>query len=715
MKKQIAFLFAGGRSLSRLQAAIALLAFFCLCALTSCNGNGGSSDSGGPTYNQSPSSTPTGSTASGSDTGTVSVNDILAFSNAGDTEMIVSRLSGGSTPTESAATTAVAFSSAGIGLPAGGYVTLVITGNGISYTADARDAGDGTVHFDIPQIASGTTITVGVIVKRASGTVVCAGSKTQTVSGDSSNIQISLTSESPLPAAITVNASPTAITYDASAPAPQTVSFSVVGLEAPEEGTLAYSWKLADGTVLPGSGTSVDVTLDSLFGTAPTAGGLYNKSVQVTATYTDEEGTATTANGTGVVAVTVLELPDFTIEVTLPEGVTAHTNEAGGVIPDSYDIADLTKPFTFKATPVAGTGYPAGGVPEETEFTWGQSYDSTMAGGYDSSVSEHQPDHIDVQPSSLNLMYSQWYATDTSPKTFYVSCSATNGKAINSPKSAASSKTVNLYKPKLPTPVLSYSCTAGDLRTAVTDTAVATYYAPSGSTDPKTDTEFTFEIGNKSAFPADAKWKLVAGSHAYGVGISTSAANTGRDSQLTYVALGSLTDDMAAPCTTNDIKIVVEHPSYVSSESDALTFMVYPTPPAASDICDFAGHISSDAGGLMECVFEVYDDSSSITCSLSPSPSTASLPDASSGAEYKWYLTIGSSPRTLVKTTDSPDDVSFALTELGIHFSSLPDSDADSGLHVEFECVVSFPGTVVTKTSARDPEHSWLELYKAAD
>ena len=371
-----------------------------LLVLASCKGNGGSSDFGGAIYLPPPSassSAPAGGGSSGSaSSGSSAVGDILTLSNAGDTDAIVSLLSGGSTPTESAATTAVAFSSADIGLPAGGYVTLVITGNGISYTADARDAGDGTVHFDIPQIASGTTITVGVIVKRASGTVVCAGSKTQTVSGDSSNIQISLVSESPLPAAITVNASHTAITYDASAPAPQTVSFSVVGLEAPEEGTLAYSWKLADGTVLPGSGPSVDVTLDSLFGSAPTAGGLYNKSVQVTATYTDEEGTVTTADGTGVVAVTVLELPDFTIEITLPVGVTAHTNEAGGVIPDSYDIADLTKTFTFTATPVAGTGYPAGVFPEETEFTWGQSYDSTMAGGYDSSVSEHQPDHIDV-------------------------------------------------------------------------------------------------------------------------------------------------------------------------------------------------------------------------------------------------------------------------------------------------------------------------------
>ncbi|MBP5463690.1 MAG: hypothetical protein J6Y13_00675, partial [Treponema sp.] len=495
-------------------SACGSIALPCLCfsGIASCNGNGGSHDGGGAGY--TPGAASSGSGSSERAGSTISADELLTLSNEGNTGAIISRFSG---PNASTATTTVSFSSSVLGLPAGGYVTLVITGRGIAYTADATDPGSGTVSFTIPQIASGTEITVSIIVKKADGTVVCAGSKTQTVTGNVSDIQVPLTGEGSwtLPASLAVNASPSTITYDAglyaaTPPGSQTVTFSVAGLSAPPSGSISYEWSLPTGVPL-GSGDSITLDLkDDLLGAAPSAGGLYNCGITVTATYTDEEGAVTTASGTAVVAVTVLEIPAFTIEVTLPAGVTAHKNAAGTVVADSYDIADLTKTFTFTATPVAGTGYPAGEFPEGTSFEWQRSYDAGL--GPENQSTTGLGEQFDVQPSGFGTMYSQWYAGDTVPKTFDLYCTATNGKAVNSPKDdAASGLTVNMYKPKLPKPTISSSCTAGVLRTAVTDTEIATYYAPAGS-DPLVDTEFRFEIGNKSDFPADAKWKLVAGS-----------------------------------------------------------------------------------------------------------------------------------------------------------------------------------------------------------
>ncbi len=155
--------------------SIALLCLFSYC-MASCNGNGGSHDGGGPVY--TPGAASSGSGSSESTGSTISADELLTLSNEGNTGAIISRFSG---PNASTATTTVSFSSSVLGLPAGGYVTLVITGRGIAYTADATDPGSGTVSFTIPQIASGTEITVSIIVKKADGTVVCAGSKTQTV------------------------------------------------------------------------------------------------------------------------------------------------------------------------------------------------------------------------------------------------------------------------------------------------------------------------------------------------------------------------------------------------------------------------------------------------------------------------------------------------------------------------------------------------------
>ncbi|MBQ3687508.1 MAG: hypothetical protein II932_06725, partial [Treponema sp.] len=235
-------------------------------------------------------------------------------------------------------------------------------------------------------------------------------------------------------------------------------------------------------------------------------------------------------------------------------------------------------------------------------------------------------------------------------------------------------------------------------RTAATDTVMASYYAPAG-TDPKTDTEFTFEIDNKSDFPADAKWKLVAGSRAYGVAMGTSAADTGRDSQLTYVALNSLTDTSLVPYTTNDITLIVEHPSYESAESDALKFKVYPPPPAS--IAAF--ETSCDCSGTCLDGSMSYQVTASSAFTAIISSYFSVLPAANSGAVFKWYAVVGGT-RTLVGTRDSSGNLPLSMADLGIDVSTLPSDFAGGSdgppLTVYFEYEVSFPGTTLTRTGS---------------
>lgn len=488
------------------------------------------------------------------------------------------------------------------------------------------------------------------------------------------------------------------------------MTFSVAGLSAPPSGSISYEWSLPTGAPL-GSGDSITLDLkNDLLGTPP-AGGLYNCGITVTATYTDEEGAVTTASGTGVVAVTVLEIPTFTIEVTIPAGVTAHKNAADTVVADSYDIVDFTKTFTFTATATAGTGYPAGAFPAGTEFEWGKSCDGTT--GPVTTTAEHKPASFDVAPSpDLSPMYAAWYASDTPPKTFYVSCSATNGKAINSPKNADSSKTVKLYKPKLPKPEIDYSCIA-DARdsTEATETTPAscTYYQRNEATDPT----FTLGVRNGSDMPAGTKWKLNIGNGSFIGTVSgfDSSANTDIGTQLSSIDLAQLADSASPlPATTRAITVVVEHPSYESNESDPMTFTVYP--PYFPAINSFETHVTCSSwtanyGGGSYQVSPI----TAFTAGITVGPGGG--PDAASGAKFEWYANVGG-VSTLVRTTSSPDDVTFTMADLDIDVASLPTDFASGsgGLTVYFECDISFPGTSVHKFGTSNSTTDWLYLYR---
>ena len=84
------------------------------------------------------------------------------------------------------------FIASSIGLTDGGTVTLTISGSGYNYSGTASATESGNVNFEIPMITSGSNITVGLTVKNSAGTVLYSGSREQTVNGESSSIEVSL-------------------------------------------------------------------------------------------------------------------------------------------------------------------------------------------------------------------------------------------------------------------------------------------------------------------------------------------------------------------------------------------------------------------------------------------------------------------------------------------------------------------------------------------
>lgn len=129
---------------------------------------------------------------------TFTVEDLISLSNAGNTEAIIELLSG-SGENEAVGTFMVILSGSDIGLPAGGSVTLSITGDGYNYDGLAQDAGDGIVSFAVPRIAVGTTVTVTLEVKAADGSIAATGTATQRVTEGGCDFSIALVDTAPAP------------------------------------------------------------------------------------------------------------------------------------------------------------------------------------------------------------------------------------------------------------------------------------------------------------------------------------------------------------------------------------------------------------------------------------------------------------------------------------------------------------------------------------
>ena len=126
------------------------------------------------------------------------MEDLISLSNAGNTEAIIELLSG-SGENEAVGTFMVILSGSDIGLPAGGSVTLSITGDGYNYDGLAQDAGDGIVSFAVPRIAVGTTVTVTLEVKAADGSIAATGTATQRVTEGGCDFSIALVDTAPAP------------------------------------------------------------------------------------------------------------------------------------------------------------------------------------------------------------------------------------------------------------------------------------------------------------------------------------------------------------------------------------------------------------------------------------------------------------------------------------------------------------------------------------
>ena len=121
----------------------------CLCALllAACDGIGTSIKDGSAPYGgmggAGTGSGGSGSGSTGSGGGNFTVEDLMNLANAGDVDSILVLLSGTGENQTADGSFTVELSAADIGLPAGGTVTLTITGNGVDYSESAGASADG--------------------------------------------------------------------------------------------------------------------------------------------------------------------------------------------------------------------------------------------------------------------------------------------------------------------------------------------------------------------------------------------------------------------------------------------------------------------------------------------------------------------------------------------------------------------------------------------
>ena len=272
--------------------------------LAACRGNGGSAYSGGPTYVPGGGSGgSSGGNTTGDSTNSFTAQDLLNLSNAGDAVRMIELFQTAAT----GETCTVVMTAEALGLPAGGSVTLTITGSGISYTADATADADGNVYFEVPLLESKTTVTVGLIVKDANGTALYAGSEEQEVDS-TGNLHVGLVRQFwTLPASLTVTASPALILYNPASWTSDAVTFSITNLTgAPAGAAITFEWTDEGGnpvTPVAANGSITRTVSELLGGTAPSV--TTATSFSVTASYTDASGTAKTAAGTVSVTVAV--------------------------------------------------------------------------------------------------------------------------------------------------------------------------------------------------------------------------------------------------------------------------------------------------------------------------------------------------------------------------------------------------------------------------
>ncbi len=217
---------------------IRLMLWFCsMVFLASCTGNGGSAHSGGATYEAGGSGSSSG-TSGGQNGDNLSAESILALSTEENVEAVIrlfeARTDGGT------GSVTISLSADDIALPDGGSVRLTITGDdGYEFSGEATKASDGFVHFTIPSIPNGSSVTVTMQLLDAGGTITAHGSGTKTVTVEDHDISVQLTSTQATPEPPSMKVT---ITYTDASGNPVSIPGGSTGL------TVTASWTDAAGS-----------------------------------------------------------------------------------------------------------------------------------------------------------------------------------------------------------------------------------------------------------------------------------------------------------------------------------------------------------------------------------------------------------------------------------------------------------------------------------
>lgn len=329
-----------------------------------------------------PGNISTTSSGDSSDTERFTADDLLKLSNEGDTGRIIQLISQTASE-ESGETTTIVMSAADLGLPADGTVTLIITGV-VSFAGTAGADADGNVTFVVPKGETGKTVTVELVVTSAGGRVICSGSETQKIIGDTYNIHIRLTGEAAFKPRPVISSNGTAVAGAAH-------SFIAVSNTDLAATTLSLEISNASG-MQPGStlvwtvnGVTIDGTPEGTSSIDLAALGCSAVPCSVTVSCTALCPDNDDLPGDPVTVSILPRIPPFevTLDICIPPATAVA--EASGPVNVHYlsatQLPTATDPlgsglFTFSASPVA---VPMGTTADDFVAS-GYSYDWTVDG-----------------------------------------------------------------------------------------------------------------------------------------------------------------------------------------------------------------------------------------------------------------------------------------------------------------------------------------------
>ncbi|MBQ3687415.1 MAG: leucine-rich repeat domain-containing protein, partial [Treponema sp.] len=606
------------------RSCAALLSALLFTAAIACTGNGGSVDSMGETYHlgsegggNTSNHDATSSSSTGSD---YTAQDLWNASNAGDPDKIIELISsdGGD-----AGTTTVTLQSSVLGLPAGGTVTLRITGNTVQYSQDASADSSGTVTFTVPRLQTNSTVTVELTVRDATGTVLFTGTDTQVVDGEG-NLQVGLITQFwTLPSQLTVTASPNSILYDSSTWNSSSATVSLAPIAgAPAGAVFSYAWTDENGTPVTDAsgslvtGTSFSRTVYQLLDGTPPVDDV-TRTFTVTVTYIDPAGETETRTGSASVTVGgPVDLPDFTVNIAAP--ASKYDAECTA---DAWALLNLTD--TFSITPVSsGDAFPGG-----TNFSWTVS----AAGGSTVTRSTNGSTPYEVSPSALGLTAAS-IGMKASPTAITVSCTASNSRSLaDKPGTPGSAAVFLIYL--LP----DFTITVAPPSTYMASKSSGTTYALK---DLTAGFSLTPVAASGSAFPAGTTFEWSVQAEGKPVYSTTSALGTPGSASPTSLGLSETdTWHKAADAKGISVSCTAKNPRATDKagtpNNTAKAFLLYTLPDFTISVSmDTAGYsaANSDLTGT-DPVYALVDTGKDFT--LTATPGSGSFP---ADTEFEWTV-----------------------------------------------------------------------------